>query len=189
MSQKRQAPTTFGQSHVDDTAILAGAAANDAAAKKEVQVSTSDRHQQFCASCYRNWRRMEHTSDRVHRRIRQADNDCNKWTDGDTIPVSENLHCHAMGYCGLLSEQIFWRLVEPFQQYNLSKIFNFHAWGFVLMGLKKIIININCRQRMRSYGNHFVFKWRCVDDGKQQSQDGSMWNAALYGGIYCLLAY
>ena len=27
--------------------------------KKDVQVSTSDRHQHFCASFYRNWRRLE----------------------------------------------------------------------------------------------------------------------------------
>ena len=40
---------TFSQLHVDDTAILTGAAAT----KKDVQVSTSDRHQHLYASCYR----------------------------------------------------------------------------------------------------------------------------------------
>ena len=71
-------PDTFLQSHVDDTAILAGAAPNDAATKKEVQVSVSDRHQYFL--CQLRWKleRMGHTSHRVHRRIRQADNVCNK---------------------------------------------------------------------------------------------------------------
>ena len=46
-------PDTFAQSHVDDTAILAGAAANHgikSAQRKDIQVLTSDRHQHFCAS-------------------------------------------------------------------------------------------------------------------------------------------
>ena len=38
-------PDTFAQSHVDDSAILAGAAANHDATKKDIQISTSDRHQ------------------------------------------------------------------------------------------------------------------------------------------------
>ena len=51
-------PDVFAQSHVDDTAIMAGAAANHAATKKDVQVSASSRHQHFCASYDRNWKRM-----------------------------------------------------------------------------------------------------------------------------------
>ena len=61
--------------------------------KKDVQVSTSDRHQHFCASCYRNWRRIGYIQaikfiEELGKRITAVTN--------EPVETQYN-HCHTTG--------------------------------------------------------------------------------------------